>query len=82
MSEIIEGKFEYLKQGEGPPLILLHGLFGALSNFEGIVKAFSEEYNVIVPILPIFEMPIREVSLEGLLNHVNAFVKYKSITGL
>ena len=25
-------KFKYLEEGEGEPLVLLHGLFGALSN--------------------------------------------------
>ena len=74
-----EDQFKYIEsEGSGQNILLLHGLFGALSNFEGIIKHFSKDYNVIVPILPIFEMPIREVSLEGLLNHVNAFVKYKA----
>ena len=26
-------KFKFIEEGEGEPLILLHGLFGALSNF-------------------------------------------------
>ena len=74
-----EDQFKYIEsEGSGQNILLLRGLFGALSNFEGIIKHFSKDYNVIVPILPIFEMPIREVSLEGLLNHVNAFVKYKA----
>ena len=35
---IQEGKFTYVEQGEGPPLLLLHGLFGALSNFSSLIK--------------------------------------------
>jgi 2-hydroxy-6-oxonona-2,4-dienedioate hydrolase len=27
-----DGKFKYLEEGSGPNLVLLHGLFGALSN--------------------------------------------------
>ncbi len=73
-----ESNFKYIESnGPGDNILLLHGLFGALSNFHGIIKHFSSNYNVVVPILPIFEMPIREVSLEGLLNHVNAFVQFK-----
>ena len=31
-------KFRYLEEGEGEPLLLLHGLFGALSNFEYLIE--------------------------------------------
>ena len=73
-----EDQFKYIESGSsGQNILLLHGLFGGLSNFEGLIKHFSKDFNVIFPVLPIFEMPIREVSLEGLLNHVNAFVKFK-----
>ena len=29
-----EGEFRYVEEGSGPVLLFLHGLFGALSNFE------------------------------------------------
>lgn len=77
--EIIEEKhFRYIESGgKGENLMLLHGLFGALSNFEGIIKHFSGKYNVVVPILPIYEMPIFEVSVMGLVDFVSKFVAYK-----
>lgn len=31
-----DGKFKYIEEGQGEPLMLLHGLFGALSNFMGL----------------------------------------------
>ncbi len=73
-----EDRFKYIetKGGEGN-LLLLHGLFGALSNFEGILDHFSGQYNVIVPILPIFDLPIRKVSVTGLVDYVEEFVDYK-----
>jgi pimeloyl-ACP methyl ester carboxylesterase len=61
---------------------LLHGLFGALSNWEGFINGFSEKYRVIIPLLPIYEMPIKEAGLEGLTNFVDRFVKLKSLTNL
>lgn len=77
-STIEEGKFKYIETGGGKEnLLLLHGLFGALSNFEGIIQHFGERYNVIVPILPIFELPLRKVSLAGLVDHVADFVETK-----
>lgn len=73
-----EGKFRYIETGKDQEVILLlHGLFGALSNFEGIMKHFTGKYNVVVPILPMFEMPIREVSVTGLVDYVCEFVDYK-----
>lgn len=73
-----EGDFKYMETGTGEEvLMLLHGLFGALSNFEGIIKHFSKTHNVVVPMLPIFELPIRKVSVSGLVDHVARFVEYK-----
>ncbi len=73
-----EEQFIYLEtEGEGETLLLLHGLFGALSNFQGIIKHFAKKYNVVVPMLPIFELPIRDVSVNGLVDHVADFVNYK-----
>lgn len=73
-----EGKFRYLEtQGGEENLLLLHGLFGALSNFGGILDYFGQRYNVIVPLLPIFELPLRKVTLSGLRDHVADFVHFK-----
>lgn len=73
-----EGKFKYIETGVGEEnLLLLHGLFGALSNFKDIIRHFSTTHNVVVPILPIFEMPIRKVSVTGLVDYVADFVDYK-----
>ena len=74
----IDGKFEYLETGgSGEPLVLLHGLFGNLSNFEGQIARFRGAYNVVVPILPMFKLPLRKVSLAGLVTHFAALVKHK-----
>ena len=75
---IEEDKYKFIEiEGGKETLLLLHGLFGALSNFEGIINYFSKSFNVVVPILPIFELPIREVSVTGLVEHVEEFVQYK-----
>ncbi|HMO39797.1 MAG TPA: alpha/beta hydrolase [Saprospiraceae bacterium] len=73
-----EDKFRFIEsQGGEETLLLLHGLFGALSNFEGIIRHFSDRMNVVVPMLPIFEMPIRQLSVAGLAEHVAQLVAYK-----
>lgn len=73
-----EDGFRYIESGgTGENLMLLHGLFGALSNFEGIINRFSKNYNVVVPMLPIYELPIFQVSVTGLVDFVTKFVEYK-----
>jgi len=75
-----EGGFSYMETGgKGEVLLLLHGLFGALSNFEAIVEHFRSSYNVVIPMLPIFELPIKEVSVSGMVEHVRDFVNFKKI---
>jgi pimeloyl-ACP methyl ester carboxylesterase len=66
--------FRYVDEGQGPVLMLLHGLFGALSNWEFVVNRFSSQLRVIIPMLPIYEMPIKDAGLEGLRKFTEEFV--------
>jgi pimeloyl-ACP methyl ester carboxylesterase len=72
-----QDKFKYLEEGEGEPLLLLHGLFGALSNFEDLVDFFSPKYKVIVPLLPLFELDIFHTTVGGLEKHVQKFIELR-----
>ena len=38
-------------------MILLHGLFGQLSNWDSVVEQFGTTFNVYVPSLPIYDTP-------------------------
>lgn len=72
-----EGKFKYIEQGEGEVLMLLHGLFGALSNWKDVREHFSKKYKVVIPIMPIFEMNILKLSVDGLANYIHEFIQFK-----
>lgn len=73
-----DGEFKYLDSGAGQDvLLLLHGLFGQLSNFDGIIRHFSGKFRVVVPILPIYEMPLRKATVNGLVDYVTQFVLRK-----
>ena len=77
-----DDKFRYLEEGEGEPLVLLHGLFGALSNFQHLIEYFRHHYRVIVPILPLFELDLLHTSVGGLEKFVHKFFEqrdYKQI---
>jgi len=67
--------FSYVDEGQGQVLMMLHGLFGALSNWEAVVNRFSPHYRVVIPMLPIYTMPIKEAGLEGLRAFVEKFVE-------
>lgn len=67
--------FQYVDEGTGEVLLLLHGLFGALSNWEDVVSGFSPHYRVVIPLLPIYEMPLTKAGVPGLVAFVEEFVQ-------
>jgi pimeloyl-ACP methyl ester carboxylesterase len=77
-----EDEFSFIDEGSGPVLLVLHGLFGALSNFNEVVEGFKSKYRVLIPVMPIYDMPMRQASLEGLLAFIEKFVAFKDLTDL
>lgn len=67
------GEFRYLDEGSGEVLLLLHGLFGALSNWTAAVEEFRTTHRVIIPLLPIYEMPLLDAGVPGLATYVERF---------
>jgi len=72
-----EGEFEYLEKGEGHTIVLLHGLFGALSNFKDVIDEFSSNYRIVVPIMPIYTMPIIKTNVINLADYIQRFIDHK-----
>ena len=66
--------YEYVDEGQGPVLLLLHGLFGALSNWEDVIREFAPDHRVIIPLLPIYDMPLTQAGVPGLVAYVEGFV--------
>ncbi len=77
-----QDKFKFIEEGEGEPLLLLHGLFGALSNFADLVEHFRKQYKVIVPLLPLLELDIFHTTVSGLSKHVHAFIEARGYTNI
>lgn len=71
-------KFRFIEEGEGEPLILLHGLFGALSNFQDLIEYFKNSHKVVVPLLPLFDLDIFHTSVGGLEKHVHKFIETRN----
>ena len=63
---IEEGKYRYIEVGQGTPVIILHGLMGGLSNFQGVTSHFPDlGYPVLVPELPIYDMPMLKTTVKN-----------------
>jgi pimeloyl-ACP methyl ester carboxylesterase len=75
---VSDGKFEYLTEGSGTPMIFLHGLMGTLSNFQHQVDYFSTRgYEVVIPMLPLYSMPLATTSVSSLTKFVKKFIDHK-----
>jgi 2-hydroxy-6-oxonona-2,4-dienedioate hydrolase len=77
-----QDKFKFIEEGEGEPLLLLHGLFGALSNFKDLVEYFKKSYKVVVPLLPLFELDIFHTSVGGLEKFVQKFIETRGYNNI
>ncbi len=73
------GKFKYVEEGQGEPLVLLHGLFGALSNFKDLVDHFKDTHRVIIPLLPLYDLTLIETSVSGLAKFVQKFIEHQKL---
>lgn len=68
-------KFHYIDEGVGQPLVLLHGLFGSLSNFSGVIEHFKHTHRVVVPLLPLLDMDLLHTSVGGLAKYFHKFLE-------
>lgn len=69
-------KFKFIEVGQGEPLILLHGLFGALSNFTDLIEYFRHHNKVVVPMLPLLELDLLHTTVGGLEKYVYRFIEH------
>lgn len=70
-----QGEYNFFETDGGPKvIILLHGLFGNLSNWEHVLKAFGDEYKIFVPILPLDSIDLKKANVDDLAEFVKNFV--------
>jgi len=77
---IEEQGFRYIEAGSGKPIVILHGLMGALSNFDQVCTYFSERgYKVYIPELPVYDLPLLKTNVKNLSKFLVEFMKFKNI---
>ncbi|MDT8415092.1 MAG: alpha/beta hydrolase [Flavobacteriaceae bacterium] len=77
---IKEGKYKYIEKGEGTPIVILHGLMGGLSNFDGVMDYFPDRgYRVIIPELPLYSLMLINTNVRNFAKHLNGFLRHKKL---
>lgn len=80
---ISEENYSYASFGEGQPIVILHGLMGGLSNFEGVINFFPEKgYRVIVPELPVYTLPVLKTSVYALSEFLHDFMQDQGLNNV
>ncbi len=74
--------YRYIDEGQGEVMLLLHGLFGAISNWDDVIRQFSGNYRILIPMLPVYEMPVRKAGLEGLNAFLEKFVNDMNLSDM
>lgn len=65
--------------GEGEPIILLHGLFGNLSNWGQVAFEFTSTHRVLIPRLPLYSTPLSRERLDNLVDYVENFIEEQGL---
>ena len=75
-----DGRYKWIEEGEGNPIILLHGLMGGVSKFEGVLDYFPQKgYQVLVPELPVYSLPVLNTSVKSLSEFLHTFIIHKEL---
>ncbi len=72
-----DGKFKFIEEGQGETLLLLHGLFGALSNFKDLTEHFKKTHRVVIPMLPLLDLDLLHTSVSGLEKYLTKFIAHR-----
>ena len=73
----VSGRYSYYEKGEGAPLIILHGLMGGLSNFDGVAAHFSTAgYKVLIPELPLYDLPLLKTNVKQFAIYLRDFITH------
>ena len=73
-----DGKFKYAEIGEGRVIIILHGLMGGLSNFDGVIRKFSQSgYKLVLPELPVYTQSLINTNVKSFAKYLKEFIDHK-----
>jgi len=75
-----EATFNYIESGVGTPIIVLHGIMGSLSNFNGVFNFLPKKgYKILIPELPLYTLPLLKTNVKNLALFVKKFIEFKKL---
>ena len=77
-----DGKYKFIEEGQGETLMLLHGLFGAMSNFSPLIDHFKKTHQVVVPMLPLLDLDLLHTSVGGLQKFLQRFIEHRNYNNI
>ena len=72
------GKFSYIDEGIGEPVVLLYGLFGSSANFSSVIAQLKKTHRVIMPELPIYSLGLN-ISVSALTDYIHQFILFLNL---
>jgi 2-hydroxy-6-oxonona-2,4-dienedioate hydrolase len=73
------GSFTFVDEGadsDRPPVVLLHGMLGEIENWEKTARTLAAGgFRVLIPLLPVYDLPLKKTSVTGLVHYVRTFVE-------
>lgn len=74
-----EFKYKFKEKGSGDPVIMLHGMFGDVSNWDGVVRDVSKSFRAIVLNLPYLELEPRLCSVGVMTEFLASFIESNNL---
>jgi pimeloyl-ACP methyl ester carboxylesterase len=74
VDDVTDPQFRWLEQGAGEPMLFLHGLMGQMHHWGAVLEGLAPLGRPIALALPILDPALRDVSIEGVMQHVCAFL--------
>ena len=67
-------KYDFIQKGTGRPIIMLHGMFGRASNWEGIIEPLSRDHRILALDLPYLELKKDDCNITFLTDYISGFM--------
>ena len=85
--KVVDDTFRYYEEGQGPTMILLHGLFGDTENWKEVSQYFSKSHRVIIPVLPIIKGEKKALNkyaatVKGVMHYVRDFIEVMGLENI
>ena len=72
------GGYRFIREGtenDRPTFVLLHGMFGGLSNFEHLLDHLHDRFHLVVPEIPLYDLKYTQLKISYLSEWLDQFLE-------